>query len=271
MSLVADAHVHVYPCHDLALALQSALANLAALGSAAAERDATFAVFLAERRDCHVFEGLAAGRVVCTGWAVAPCPEPAALRLTAAEGTLYVFAGRQIVTRERLEVLALTTDAPLRDGRGLRETVDDVLARGALTVLPWSPGKWLLERGRVLRGLFATLPRETHGGRLLLADSTLRPRGFPAPRLIAQAYALGSSVVAGSDPLPLPGEERIVGSYASRCPGTFDASRPVASARALLARTDAELVGTRRSLPEVLARLWRLRIARRVLAHGGDA
>jgi hypothetical protein len=73
-------------------------------------------------------------------------------------------------------------------------------------------------------------------------------------------------VIAGTDPLPFPGEERLLGSYASVFEGTIDPERPVESARRLLrtASAGAATAGRRSSWPNA-ARRW-LRNAR---AAGG--
>lgn len=52
------------------------------------------------------------------------------------------MAGRQIVTAEKLEVLALGTDLDIDDGRPIREVLSLVTENGGLPVIPWGAGKW---------------------------------------------------------------------------------------------------------------------------------
>jgi hypothetical protein len=259
LTLVVDTHVHVYPGHDLASALRAGLENLTCLARAAGAPDAALALCLTERHDCHVFEDLALGRSTHTGFELSCGPEPAAVRLTCTSGTLHVFAGSQIATRERLEVLTLGTRVAQTEGAPVCETIEAALDTGAVTVLPWSPGKWLGARGRLLRDLLA-LPSASRLGQLLLADSSLRGRGLRAPALFAVARLRGIAVAAGTDPLPLPGEERLIGTYASLSPVAFDGSQPVTALRAALAHADLRVVGRRRSLPDMLRALVRLRL-----------
>jgi hypothetical protein len=47
--VVADTHVHLYPCYDLEVALQSLARNLARTAAGA------HAAFFAERSDCRAF------------------------------------------------------------------------------------------------------------------------------------------------------------------------------------------------------------------------
>jgi hypothetical protein len=258
LTLVADAHVHIYPVHDPSAVFRFATSNLGGL-AAGAGADATRALFLTERSDCRAFAELSSGRMRPAGCHVQATSDPLTLRVECAQGALYLIAGRQMATRERLEVLALGLAEPLPDGLSLLETIAAAQSAGALAVIPWSPGKWLFGRGRAL----ARLVDSADPGRLLLADSSLRPRGTPEPGLFARARARGMRVIAGSDPLPLPGEERVVGSYAVVCQGLFDAERPAFSARSLLCDAPVR-AGNRRSLPSVLYRLARLALSRRL-------
>jgi hypothetical protein len=256
--VVADTHVHLYPCYDLGSALSSLAGNLARIPAGA------HAAFLAERRDCRAFAALREGTGLPPrpGVAVGALPEPGSLLLTGGDGVpVYLFAGRQLVTAERIEVLALLlTDAP-PEGLDAGRTIEAILAAGGVPVLGWSPGKWWGGRGRCARGLL-----ERFGDSLLLGDTALRPSAAPEPPLMREARRHGSGVIAGTDPLPFPGEERLLGSYASVFEGTIDPQRPVESARRLLrlAAARATTAGSRSSWPAA-ARRW-LRNAR---AGGG--
>jgi hypothetical protein len=48
-----------------------------------------------------------------------------------------------------------------------------------------------------------------------LADTTLRPLGWPEPALFQRARREGFRILAGSDPLPFAGEESRIGRYAT--------------------------------------------------------
>jgi hypothetical protein len=117
----------------------------------------------------------------------------------------------------------------------------------------WSPGKWTGARGRLVEALV----EETPPGGLLLADTALRPRGWPEPRLMRRARAKGFGVLAGSDPLPFPGEERRIGCYATCWEGSFDPERPAASVRAAL-DTPSPALHARGTRLGVAAVAWRL-------------
>ena len=251
MRFVADTHLHIYPCYDVGLALRSLAANLAKTGPADG-----FGGILAERGDC---------RWLRDTWRRSPAEPQRGIRMTAGrepgcievrieEGPpLFIFAGRQVATSERIEVLVLLGDLDIADGTSAAETVERALEAEAVPVLTWAFGKWFGERGRLAQNLF----QRYRARGLMLADSSLRARFFPAPSLFRAARRAGVPVLAGTDPLPFRGEERRIGNYASALDVVLDPQRPVRSLRmALAARgTVVRSVG-RRCAP--LAAAWRL-------------
>lgn len=253
-SLVVDTHVHLYPCHDRLDGLISALQNLEALAPGTAR-----AICLTERFDCSVFNEL--GRESHVGdFSIHVASEKEALILRSSAGDeLLVFAGRQIITAERLEVLALTTLEVIPDGLPIRETIARVRELQGVPVLPWSPGKWFFARGQVIRSLL----RELSPGDVLLGDVTLRPKRWMVPGLMREACDRGFRIVAGSDPLPFPGEERRIGKYGvmlTPWPGT---DRFVTDLRHALRQSDLRIVGRRDDEISWVTRLARNAASRR--------
>jgi len=234
--VVADTHVHLHPCYDLGTALAALCANLASDG------EGVLAAFLAERADYRIFAALGDGSLAPGGGvSVQRLPEPGALLLEHEGREVYLFGGRQIVTAERIEVLSLAADLDLADGLPAAVVIDAVLAAGGVPVIGWSPGKWSGARGR----LVGELLRRAKPGELLLGDTALRPRSSLEPRLMREARRRSLGVIAGTDPLPLPGEERLLGTYATVFEGPFDPGQPLHSARLLLRSPHAGVCGTR--------------------------
>jgi len=228
MLVVADTHVHLYPCHDPALFLDAACSNLAR-GHAP---DALRILALTERFDCHAFRDLAGGvRPLPSPWSVQPAGEAGGLTLLRdGAARLHLVAGRQIVTRERIEILALGVDAEIPDGLPAAQTLARIRDEGAIPVLSWAPGKWFFERGRLVQSLL----RASDPSSLVIGDTSLRPKVWPTPRLMREAVRRGFRVVAGSDPLPFAGDERLTGTYGVAA--EFDATpeKPVTALRRLL-------------------------------------
>lgn len=240
--LVCDTHVHFYPFYDLAVWLSTAKAALVKN-----QPDEIHAVCLTERVDCNFFSELKAGKHSAAGWKFEPTAEIGAMTARDESGfELLIFAGRQINTVERLEILALTADLNLNDGLPAEETIRRIADGGALPVLNWAPGKWFGARGELAeilldKSLLGDLPQ------VLVCDTTLRPWGWPEPDLITLSRQRGIKVLRGSDPLPLAGEEKLVGSYGITYFGDFDRSLPVNSLREILtsSRHQIQPFGTR--------------------------
>jgi hypothetical protein len=269
MTVIADTHVHLYPRYDTAAALRTLQANLVALAP-----DAVPVGFLAEPAGHAAFAALAEnGAAVCVN--AEPSGSGGVLRSLlftprpAAGAALVLLPGRQVVTRERIEILALTLEEPVEGGRPAEATVSEILERDGVPVVSWAPGKWFFRRGRVVRALLDRFKP----GELLLGDTSLRPLGWGEPRLMRAARRRGFGVVAGSDPLPARGEERYMGCYATRLEGDWDAARPVASARRLLraGAQQARPAGRRSGLLTTAVRLTRHMTAKhlRSCSHPG--
>lgn len=233
--------MHVHPSFDRQAMFDHAAANLDAaradLAAACADPDAADAagvLMLTESEGVDEFERLREGAgpdpTGSQRWRVEATEEEGSAVVRKGERRLYVIAGRQVAARERLEVLVLATRRRYEDGGSFLETLREAGEDpDGVPVVPWGFGKWWGRRGRLL-----STAVERRAGDLLLSDSGGRPRGAPKPRLMRRAATLGVPVVAGSDPLPLPGEERRPGSYGSVLQARFDPARPAASVRAAL-------------------------------------
>ena len=137
MILLADAHVHIHDVFVIPSFLTAAYSHF----SKEAERHSREAAFtgfllLSESNGQNWF-----GRFRSTGipeqkkasnggeaiWTVHETQEISSLIIENAQGhRLFVLAGRQIVTRERIEILALATTARFRDGMSFFETYDSI-------------------------------------------------------------------------------------------------------------------------------------------------
>ena len=287
MLIVADTHVHVYRGYDVAAALHHGLRNLtelarrcgadpAAEDSAGAEESnlvvgggPLLVLFLVEAEGCDSFEALRQGRLKeqLPGWSVQAAGEDCAVWLEASETgapeaeRLLLVAGRQLVTQERLEVLALATDAGLPQSLDSRGAIASVHEAGGVPVLSWAPGKWSFQRGELVAAVIAASSPE----HLLIGDSSLRSSATE-PRLMRRAQQRGFKVVAGSDPLPIGGEERILGSYGTFWRGEVEMDEPLRSLRPMLLdpAVPAARVGDRSTALVVVSRLGRHTLAKKL-------
>lgn len=234
--ILGDAHVHLRSLSRLASLARAAQWNFLAAEQAlcAGERAERF-LFLTESAGDSAFahlESLAGSLPENLGIpTIHPTGEDNSLRLEMADGCgVHVVAGRQIVTRESIEVLALGLNRSYADGAPLALVLNELAQEQVLTVLPWGVGKWLGRRGKLIAEVLAGW----HGDRLFLGDNGNRPFFWPLPDWFRQCGRSGFRNLPGSDPLPLPGQEERIGGYGFGCQGAIDHARPFHSVATLL-------------------------------------
>ena len=230
--VLIDSHVHFYSCYDLPRLFDSAHENFCKqaneLGSAVFDS----VLLLTESAGHNCFSSIcdrnwAQPNDKLGHWRIFPTGEPYSVVLkNNAQDRIFLIAGRQIETSERIEVSALFTDRMFTEGRSLKETVFEISETSALAVLPWGVGKWLGQRGRILAKVI-----DAHPTSVLLGDNGSRPVFWPRPKPFALAERLGVKILAGSDPLPIPGDEKRIGSFGFVLSGPLDENRPGADIR----------------------------------------
>ncbi len=268
MNIVADMHVHFYPLHCFHVLVDWATTNLrVAVGG----EECVPMLVLLENTRSNFFDSLTGARVeLPSGWKTRTRAAGKAVELSREDGAkLYFIAGRQIVTAERLEVLAIGARCEFPHLAPTEETILRVVDAGATPVIPWGAGKWLGMRGRIVERIMMRFGAAS----LWLCDSSLRPRFAPLPRQMANGMAQGFRIAAGSDPLPLRGEEKWAGRYASLWKGIHaqpddDPVRELLKVLSDPARKP-EVVGMRCHLHQVLWRLLRYEALARKGNSGG--
>ncbi len=223
-SVLVDAHVHFYSCYPREVFLNSALGNFrrgaAGLGLPG---DSVGFLLLTEAGSARWFRRWQDGEDRGGAWSFETTGEAESLTAVRTTGErMIVVAGRQVATREGLEVLAIGRDLEILDGQPLADTLERVCGSGALPVVPWGFGKWWGRRGSQVGAILGEA-RE-----LFLGDSAGRPQPGVPPRLLRQAREQGTRVLPGTDPLPFPRHAALAGSYGFVLPGAPDEQRPAA-------------------------------------------
>ncbi len=202
---ILDTHLHLYPCFDLSLAFDRFLDNTSRLGA-----QATRVACLAERHDCQYYQSIALGETMPVGFTLLNVSDDQISLTRKLDGlSLNLIPGRQIISQEKIEILALGCQEIIEDGQPALDVIYQIIQLGQVPVLPWSPGKWFGTRGELIKKLIT----ELKPGDFLIGDTPLRPYGWTTPDLMKLAKNKGYSVVAGSDPLPFKGEEKWLGAY----------------------------------------------------------
>lgn len=249
--MLVDGHVHIHSCFDIELLLDAALNNFQNFSHA----NAAFFLALTESKSQNYFHHLhqlAQGNsntgLTLNAWQIMLTDEPCSLRAQKSSGEgLYLIAGRQIVTLDGLEVLALLTKETFADGLPIEQTINQVLKSGGIPVIPWGFGKWMGNRGRRLSKLIeSSIPG------LFLADNSGRPVFWREPIFFRKAKQQGLGILSGSDPFPFRSEIERPGKAGFSIYGVLNPQKPAASLRKLLLHSD--------SLPQPygsLETLWR--------------
>lgn len=266
--IVIDCHVHIYPDYDPAKAIRGGLANLkssverAKLSGLALPEGETidYGLILTERSDCSFFAELAesSGKEIAPGVVVQEAQEQETLVLSLDDQSrIFIFAGRQIVTKEKLELLTILSDKRIEEYQPLSRTIELALNAHLTPVVNWAPGKWFGKRGELIKSILL----DYQGSSLLISDTLLRPRIWREPQIMTWAHKqLGYRILRGSDPFPFIGEEQWIGQYALAFPGKFLQSTPRANLlEAIYASGQPDkVIGCRSPLPAFIIKQLRL-------------
>lgn len=247
--LRADTHVHFHGCFEEGTFLDAAITNL---NAGAVDSSMVHAVLcLTETRDADWFERLTK---ICpktkfgsSKWQVQATKEANSLLAIDGRGRkMAIIAGRQIVCREGLEVLALGYGRSIDDGQPIRSVMQSVASSGAVPVVPWGFGKWFGVRGKVVQGLLCDPPC-----RFLLGDNGGRLAAGGEPALFGKAGERGIGILPGTDPFPFRWDSQRVGSFGIEWDGGLDPDTPYQGFRSLVLSTHSSGVpfGRLESIP----------------------
>lgn len=205
----ADAHVHFYRCFSEEIFFDAAFRNLC---GPPGEQSAQGILFLAESHGNAWFDSLLARQAsgqVCDLYELHRVETNLLSLSRVLDGaSLHIVNGRQIISDEGLEVLALGFPDKLPDNLPIIEILRRIECFGALPVLPWGVGKWRGERRAALQRLLADPPVE-----LALGDIAARTQSLRDPEPFLAARARGLVVLPGTDLLPFRWNQSGVGSF----------------------------------------------------------
>ncbi len=223
MPILIDAHVHIHPKFSIEDFFSSAWNNFARATDAIGVLGNTdYILALTEGQGCDVFGSLKEKAFSSSekeetvsgdsSWIPYLTEESESLILRKADKKLIIFAGRQLVSTEKIELLSLFSSLVIEDrSLTLAELVQRVSQNNALPVVPWGVGKWIGQRGKIVEELFS----KQLDYPLFLGDNGNRPPFWLMPQLLRKAPIRNSAVLSGSDPLPLASHENRAGSFGS--------------------------------------------------------
>jgi len=235
MRIICDAHVHLYHCFKPETLIQNLAVNL----EKTSKSDAKCAFLLLPNNSLTWKE------TVTDTFKQLPDMET---KLNSNEESITLFKdkipflhllpGKQIVTEEHIEILSLGTSENIANKLPAVETISLVENAGGLPVLSWSPGKWLFTRGKIVKKII-----ENHQTKkIFLCDTAIRPAAWPEPLPIKIAREKGISILAGSDQLPIAGDEKYAGTYGFIIDAPFNPSSPLTSMLEALSQNDPDII-----------------------------
>jgi len=235
MTIIIDAHVHIYPEFSIDCFFEAGFRNFSKIGAGKGLSETSdYVLFLTEGGEHNVFgdlckraesDALKAGGGLC----FLKTEESETIIVKKNSQCIYVFSGRQYVSNENVELLALFSKQHIEDkSLSLADLCQAVVNDGGIAVLPWGVGKWLGKRGAVVKNLIDSscdIP-------IFLGDNGNRPLFWPTPSLLRYARKKQIPILSGSDPLPLLSHcNRVASSGTILLHGELSKVKPAASLR----------------------------------------
>jgi len=230
--LMVDGHVHIYDCYDLEKFFDSAVKNMNhfyhTLYPNTKESPFEKILLLTEGRKNDFFSQFkkSGGFSNESGYHFLDTKEDISLVLARHNKPLcYLLKGRQIVTREDLEVLLVASGQEIEDGIPIEAVIERIIDKNDIAVLAWGFGKWFFKRGSVIHSL---IEKYRFPG-LFIGDNSGRPTFWPRPQPFNRAKEHDIPIISGSDPLPFRDEVHKVGTYGFSVEGKFNKNEPAGS------------------------------------------
>ena len=237
-----DTHVHYYPFCTFPEYFDSAFSNMQdAASKIDSSNDFTYILCLLETRTSHWYKDLLA--IACSSkqfgdWLIESQDNNQVLRLSQNDNKeLLILPGQQIITSENLELLTIgTTDEISHDSPA--HFYINKYSDTHLVILPWGVGKWLGNRGRIVSDLI----RQDNDHRFALGDNSGRASLWKHIPQFDQARSKNINILAGSDPLPIAGQQNKVASYGSIISGALQPENLAHQIRLKLLDTQANSI-----------------------------
>jgi len=235
MSIAIDGHVHIYPNFSVSRFFDAAWVNFSKIRSEhelTAEPD--YALFLTEGGESNIFGDLSKQADSYTSESTDKLrfqrtEEPDSLIAEKNGRCIYVFAGKQYISAENIELLSLFSRKQITDkSLPLSELAQSIAGNDGVVVVPWGVGKWFGKRGEVVKKFL----NSAHEFPVFLGDNGNRPLFWPTPSLFRIARETRVPLLSGSDPLPLASHyNRAATSGTLLLDGKMSSSCPAASLR----------------------------------------
>lgn len=239
-SILIDAHVHLHHCYNYVNFLDNAKENFMDNSDKSENSDIMGFLLLTESEGVNEFQKLSklAGADNSLGdWNINLTNNSNTLAASKDNFKIYLVAGRQIITEEKLEVLAIGLEKEFKYGKQVKDVIQYVIEAKAIPIIPWGFGKWTGSRGNIVKELVM----ENSFSPFFLGDNGNRPWLFAFPSLIKAGILKEIFNLPGSDPLPFVREEIKPGSFGFKIKGTINDDNPYDSLYNLITNLKSQL------------------------------
>ncbi|PID59200.1 MAG: hypothetical protein CR986_06905 [Ignavibacteriae bacterium] len=235
--ILIDAHIHIHDCYNLNEFFRLAKTNF--LNAAKKNNYSSYAsvLCLTESQNIDYFGKLAKKANDKIGvWQIGLTNSKNTILLNDDSGfELYLVAGRQIVTREKLEVLAIGLNQGYEDGKPITEVINFVNKNNSIPIIPWGVGKWSGARGEIVKNLI-----ENKKLKFYLGDNGNRPFFWDKDKLFDLGLKNKIFNLPGSDPLPFDNEINKPGGFGFFLDAGIDKNKPFESIYDLIITSDQQ-------------------------------
>ncbi len=152
-NLIVDGHVHIYDCGDLDKFFDMAINNMDNMYKSIYPEDNNYqkALLFTEGKNNDYFSRFKANDNFGkhSEYKFENIQEDCSLILSKNnEPRCYIISGRQIVTREKLEVLSIASSQNIEDGLSIEDVVKKLLDNQQIVIINWGVGKRFLNKNK---------------------------------------------------------------------------------------------------------------------------
>ena len=231
MLLLIDSHVHIHDCYNLDKYFESVFYNFSNAPESKNENWLGF-LLLTEIKGNNYFNKLFNDFElnVSNEFKFFKTAENESVLVQDKNGKkIFIVAGKQIIARNGIEVLALCTNNDFENGNDLKITISEIIKSGGIPVLPWGVGKWLGKREKILKNFI-----ESSNEKFFLGDNSGRPVFWTEPEIFKLGKLKGHFVLPGTDSLPISTEQNKIASYGFSINNNVDEKYPANELKGLL-------------------------------------
>ncbi|MFZ1289736.1 MAG: hypothetical protein WAR79_06585 [Melioribacteraceae bacterium] len=210
--LLIDSHVHIHDCFDTNEFFESVFENFENIAEEINKSEDWIGILLlSEISGINYFNKLINNDSIIDAkkFSIRKTEENNSLIIENNKSQiLIIVAGKQIIARDGIEILALCSNSEFENGKDVEHTVREINKIGGIPVLPWGVGKWLGSRKKIIENYV----RESKDF-FFLGDNSARPSFWSEPQIFKLGKLKKHFVLPGTDALPITSEQNKTGSY----------------------------------------------------------